>query len=80
MLEKQRKWAEVCDLCAAQIQKTPGWLTPYLCAGVALANLGREDEAILRLEHVEKMAPGNPDYAAAVRILTELRKMRSAGH
>ena len=73
-LERQRNWAEVRDLCEAQIQRTPEWLTPYLCAGVAHANLGQEKKAILRLEYVEKMAAGNPDYSAATRILKELRK------
>lgn len=67
---------EVRDLCEEQIRKTPEWLTPYLCAGVALANLGRREEAIRRLEHVEKMSSGNPDYSAAARILNELRRER----
>jgi hypothetical protein len=76
-LEKQGDWIEVCDLCEAQILKTPEWLTPYLCAGVAHANLGQVEEAIRRLEHVESMAADNPDYSAATRILNELRKERA---
>ena len=68
-LERQGDWVEVCDLCEAQIQKTPEWLTPYLCAGVAHANLGHVEEAIRRLEHVESMASHNSDYSAATRIL-----------
>jgi hypothetical protein len=39
-LEKQGHWVAVRDLCEEQIQKTPEWLTPYLCAGVAHPNLG----------------------------------------
>jgi hypothetical protein len=77
-LEKQRNWADVRDLCETQIEKTPEWLTPYLCAGVAYANLGQEKEAIRRLEYVEKVAAGNPSYSAATRILNELR--REAAH
>lgn len=73
-LERQRNWAAVRDLCEAQIEKTPEWLTPYLCAGVAHANLGQEKEAIRRLEHVEKTAAGNPHYSAATRILNQLRR------
>lgn len=73
-LERQAEWAKVRELSELQIQKTPEWLTPYLCAGVALANLGQERDAIRRLEHVEKMAPGDSNYAAATRILRELRK------
>jgi hypothetical protein len=76
-LETQGAWVEVRELCEAQIQKTPEWLTPYLCAGVAHANLGNVEEAIIRLEHVELMASGNPDYSAATRILKELRKERA---
>ena len=76
-LETQGDWVEVRDLCEAQIQKTPEWLTPYLCAGVAHANLGQVEEAIRRLEHVESRAAENPDYSAATRILNELRKERA---
>jgi hypothetical protein len=63
----------VRELCEEQIQKTPEWLTPYLCAGVANANLDRFDEAI-RLEYVEKMAASNPEYSAAARVLNEVRR------
>jgi hypothetical protein len=73
-LERQHDWPAVRDLCEAQIEKTPEWLTPYLCAGVAHANLGRRIEAMRRLEHVEKAADGNPLYAAATRILAQLRR------
>jgi hypothetical protein len=73
-LEREGQWAEVRDLSEQQILKTPEWLTPYLCAGVALANLGAEKDAIRRLEHVEKMAPADSNYAAAARILRQIRK------
>ena len=76
-LERQRNWTAVRDLCEAQIEKTPEWLTPYLCAGVAQANLGQEKEAIRRLEHVEQTAAGNPLYSAAERILNQLRREAS---
>ena len=73
-LERQRNWVEVRNRCEAQIEKTPEWLTPYLCAGIACANLGHEKEAIRRLEYVVKMAAGNPNYSAATRVLNELRR------
>lgn len=38
-LEKRGRWVEVRELCEEQIRKTSEWLTPYLCAGVAHANL-----------------------------------------
>ena len=72
-LEREGQWAEVRDLSEEQIRKTPEWLTPYLCAGVAFANLGEEKDAIRRLEYVDKMAPGDSNYAAAGRILRQLR-------
>jgi len=76
-LEKHGQWAEVRDLCEEQIRKTPEWLTPYLCAGVAHANLGDCDQAIRRLEHVERMAASNPEYSAATRVLNQLRQERT---
>ena len=73
-LEKQQHWVAVRDLCEEQIGKTPEWLTPYLCAGVAHANLGERAEATRRLEYVERMAAGKPEYSAAARVLKQLRK------
>jgi hypothetical protein len=73
-LEKRGRWVEVRELCEEQIQKTPEWLTPYLCAGVANANLDRFDEAIRWLERVERMAACNPEYSAAARVLNEVRR------
>lgn len=73
-LEKGGHWIEVRDVCEEQIRRTPEWLTPYLCSGVAHANLGQHNEAIRRLEYVERMAAGNPEYSAATRVLTELRR------
>lgn len=72
-LEKQGHWVAVRDLCEEQIQKTPEWLTPYLCAGVAHANLGEFDEAVRRLEYVERMAASNLQYSAASRVLKQLQ-------
>ncbi len=74
-LERQSEWAKVRELCEMQIQKTPEWLTPYLCAGVALANLGEEQRPPSDgWNYVEKMAAADSNYAAAGRILRELRK------
>jgi hypothetical protein len=73
-LERQRNWSAVRDLCEAQIEKTPEWLTPYLCAGVAHANLSQKQDAIKRLEYVERVAAGNPLYSAATRILQQFRR------
>ena len=80
-LEKRGRWVEVRELCEEQIQKTPEWLTPYLCAGVANANLDRFDEAIRRLEYVEKRAASNPEYLATTGVLNQVRRelSRSSG-
>jgi hypothetical protein len=75
-LEAEQKWQELLDACEQQIGKSPEWLTPYLFAGVAYANLGQKDRAIKLLEHVEKQAGGNKDYyedaSRILRILKEL--------
>ena len=73
-LEKQGHWVAVRDLCEQQIQETPEWLTPYLCAGVAHANLGEFSEAVRRLEYVERMAASNLQYSAASRVLKQIRR------
>jgi hypothetical protein len=72
-LEKTKDWKELHDTCEDQIKKTPEWLTPYLFSGVAYVNLGERAKGIERLEYVKKKAGGNPDYAAADRLLNQLQ-------
>jgi len=72
-LEMEQDWPAVVEICEAEIEKTPEWLTPYLCCGVAHANLGHTEAAIHRLELVERESGGNPLYSAASRILMQLR-------
>lgn len=73
-LEKAKNYEELVKVCDEQIQKTPDWLTPYLFAGIAYANLGDKEKAIMKLEYVLEMAPGDPAYAQASDILKELNK------
>jgi hypothetical protein len=46
-------WNGVTDLGDSQIQKTPGWLTPYMISGLAYANMCNRDKAIELLQYVE---------------------------
>lgn len=73
-LQKERDWPTLRNVCEEQIKKSPEWLTPYLFAGVAYANLGDREQAINRLEYVDKQAAGNSQYSDAARLLEVLRK------
>jgi hypothetical protein len=75
-LNTRRDWSGLAKLCDTQIAASPAWLTPYLFAGVAYANLGNKAEAIERLEFVTQNSGGDPQYQDAARILGELRSMR----
>lgn len=72
-LEKERKWQDLKLLCQEQIKKTPEWLTPYLMLGVAFANLGDKESAIVNLEHVISSAAGDPAYKQAQVLLSQLK-------
>lgn len=73
-LEEERKYPELIKVCEDQIQKTPDWLTPYLFAGSAYANLGDKENAIIKLEYVLDKAPGDPAYARSSDILKKLKE------
>lgn len=72
-LQTARDWKGLRDTCEEQIKKAPQWLTPYLFAGVAYANLGDKAKAIERLMYVKTKAGENPDYADAERLLGKLQ-------
>lgn len=76
-LNEARNWKALAELCETEIRTTPEWLTPYLFAGVAYANLGDLEKATERLEHFNKHANGVPDYAGSyaesTRLLEQLR-------
>jgi hypothetical protein len=71
-LQQNQRWRELLDLAEGQIIKTPDWLTPYLFSGIANLNLGNRDAGIKRLKYVRSEGEGNPDYADAARILSQL--------
>ncbi len=73
-LEKDKKFGEIISICEQQIKTTPEWLTPYLFLGVAYANTGGIDKAIENLEYVITNAPGDPQYAQANEILSQIKK------
>lgn len=71
-LEAAKNWSALRDLSESQITKTPRWLTPYLCSGIANAHLHELDKAKDRLGYVVKTAGDDPHYAAARRLLSAL--------
>jgi hypothetical protein len=71
-LHDAAKWAELVTLCEREITSTPEWLTPYLYAGVAYANLGDRQKAIAKLSHVVEQAGRDPAYQDAERLLRAL--------
>jgi hypothetical protein len=71
-LQKNKRWGELLELAEGQIIKTPDWLTPYLFSGIANLHLGNKDAGIKRLKYVKSEGEGNPDYADAARILSQL--------
>jgi len=62
-LNEANEWVELARVCEEEIEATPDWLTPYLFAGVAYANLGNLVNARRRLEQFSTRASANPDYA-----------------
>jgi hypothetical protein len=76
-LEKKKDWTGLRDLAEAQMVKAPEWLTAYIAAGTAYANLGEIAEATKRLQYVVDNAPPNDShYAAAGKILNQIRQQR----
>lgn len=71
-LNEEHNWSELLSLCEKEIDSTPEWLTPYLFAGIAQANLGERGEAIQLLRYVEREAAGDPAYSAASDLLQKL--------
>lgn len=62
MLEKEHKWDALRDAAEAQIKAVPNWLTPYLFAAQAYANLGNKSKAIELCEYVKTQSDGNADF------------------
>jgi len=72
-LQKEKKYPELLSLCKKQISKTPEWLTPYLFMGVAQANMGLTDDAILNFNYVIDNAADDPDYQQAKEFKKKLQ-------
>lgn len=74
-LEKQKKWDELRQAAESQISATPLWLTPYLFASEAYANLGNKSKAIELCEFVKSKSGGNQNFDRPADILlNNLRK------
>lgn len=71
---KEKNWPLLASLCEDAVAENPQWLTPYLFAGEAYANLGQVSRAIDRLDYVMKNGAGNPEDRLAVEQATQLRE------
>lgn len=72
-LQDAHDWKALAQMSEQEIEKRPEWLTPYLFAGIAYANLGDKDAAIKKLEYVNDKAAGLKEYGDAGRILQILK-------
>lgn len=71
-LHNKHRWHDLLAACETEMSATPDWLTPYMFAGVANANLGDVDEAQRLWSHVQQKAAGDPAYAAVDELLSKL--------
>ena len=71
---KEKNWPLLASLCEDAMAENPQWLTPYLFAGEAYANLGQVNRAVDRLDYVRKNGAGNPEDRLAVEQATQLRE------
>ena len=71
-LQRLHRFPELLQLTESQLNKTPDWLTPRLYRGVALANLGRLQDAKHDVEAVLEAAAGDAAYSSAAEILRQI--------
>ena len=72
-LFNQGDWSLLLPLCEEWMEKRPDWPTPHMFAGIAHSALGHRALAVALLEHVERHAAGDTNYAAAIELLHRLR-------
>ena len=70
----KKDWKTLAEMSEEQIRQRPEWLTPYLLAGIAYANLGNKEAAIKNLEFVSDKSVGMKEYSDADRILKLLKQ------
>jgi hypothetical protein len=70
----KKDWKTLAEMSEEQIKLRPEWLTPYLLAGIAYANLGNKQAAIKNLEFVSDKSAGIKEYSDADRILKLLKQ------
>jgi len=71
-LHDAQRWQDLLAECQREMADTPEWLTPYMFAGVAHANLGNRTEAIRLLLYVKENAAGDPEYSQVDPLLANL--------
>jgi hypothetical protein len=75
-LEKEQKWDDLRKEAESQISAAPGWLTSYLLAAEAHANLGNKAKAIELCEHVKKESGGREEFDTPADKLIALLKQK----
>jgi hypothetical protein len=73
-VQHDEQWQLLREISEQEMKKTPEWLTPYLFAAVASAQLGEIEKAIQLLDYVREKAAGRLDYAQAEKLRAEIRK------
>jgi hypothetical protein len=71
-LRDSGEWSALLELCQTEMKSTPEWLTPFMFAGIANANLGHHERAVELLRHVQENAAGDPEYAEVDSLLQRL--------
>ena len=66
---------QIINLCNVQIKQKPDWYTLYLFRGMALAKLGKKEEAIIDFNYVIDNGPNDYKYRGPAKyFLKELKK------
>lgn len=65
-LDKGKNYTEMLKLIEPQIKKTPTWYTLYFFRGIAYANIGDTNKAIIAFEDFVRKASGDISYEEAI--------------
>jgi len=65
-LDNERNYTEMLKLIEPQIKKTPTWFTLYYLRGIAYANIGDTNKAIIDFEDFVRKASGDISYEGAI--------------
>lgn len=74
LLQDNRNFAEIIKLCNQWIKRNPNWHTPFVFRGVAYANLGKKDLAIMDWEYAIKFNDNDPEYDKIKELLRKIKQ------